>query len=83
MDNPELVEEYPREFKMTQFEKIIVASKRAKDMHNQDKAPLVLSDRKIPYVALEELQEDMIKVVYREEPVDLLAEDSDGDDEEE
>ena len=41
MDNPELVEEYPREYELTQFEKIQVAAKRAKDLHNANKTPLV------------------------------------------
>ena len=40
MDNPELVEEYPREYELTQFEKIQVAATRAKDLHNANKTPL-------------------------------------------
>lgn len=83
MDNPDLVEEYPRDFKMTQFEKIIVAAKRAKDLHNHDKAAMVDSQRKIPYVALEELRQDEIKAIYREEEkVELLAEDSEDEEDE-
>lgn len=75
MDNPELVEEFPREFKTTQFEKIVVAAKRAKHLHNEDRAPMVLSDRKAGYVALQELKEDKIRVVYPEsETVEKIGE---------
>ena len=84
MENPELVEEYPRDFELTQFEKILVASKRAKDLHNFDKAPMVEIDRKAPYIALEELREDQIQTVYREEqPVKKIGEDGEETEEEE
>ena len=69
MDNPELVEEFPREYERTQFEKIKVAAKRAKDLHNSQRAALVDSNRTAPYVALEELSSGMIKIVYREEEI--------------
>ncbi len=74
MDNPELVEEYPREYELTQFEKIQVAAKRAKDLHNANKTPLVEVPRTAAYTALEELKEGMIRTVYREEePIPMLA----------
>lgn len=77
MNNPELVEEFPREYERTQFEKIKVAAKRAKDLHNSQKTPLVDSGRTAPYVALEELNSGMIKMVYREEePIPVIAEET-------
>ena len=63
MDNPELVEEYPREYETTQFEKILVAARRAKDLHNDDRAPMVFSDRKAAYVALQEIKEKKISLI--------------------
>jgi DNA-directed RNA polymerase subunit K/omega len=83
MDNPELVEEYPREFETTQFEKVLVAAKRAKDLHNQARAPLIESERKIPYVALQEVREAKINPAYRKEPVELIGEEGDDNEEEE
>lgn len=77
MENTNLVEEYPREYDKTQFEKILVAAKRAKDIHNSRKTPLIDSDRKPPYVALEEMKANLINTIYRkEEPVELVAEES-------
>lgn len=64
--SPVLVEEYPREFTMTLFEKIIMASKRAKDLH-LGKIPLVSSLHKEPYQAILEIREGMIDLVYRDE----------------
>lgn len=83
MDNPELVEEYPRDYELTQFEKIQVAAKRAKDLHNANKTPLVETGRTAPYTALEELKEGVIRTVYREEePVPMLSRESEESEEE-
>ncbi len=83
-DNPDLVEEYPREYESTQFEKILVAARRAKDIHNLQKSPLLDSDRKPPYVALEEMKSNMINSVYREdEPAELVAKRSEEPEEDE
>jgi DNA-directed RNA polymerase omega subunit len=82
----DLVEEYPREYEMTQFEKVLVAAKRAKDLHLGKAAQLVPSEHKHPYMALEELKETAITIAYREEEpkaaLPLDADDADGDDDE-
>lgn len=84
MENTNLVEEYPREYDKTQFEKILVAARRAKDIHGSRKTPLVDSDRKPPYVALEEMKAKLINTIYRtEEPVKLAAGESEESEEEE
>ena len=86
MDNPELIEEYPTEYEVTQFEKILVAARRAKDLHNDDRAPMVFSDRKAGYVALQEIREKKITMVYWEEeekPAGMIANDSENGEEEE
>ncbi len=84
MDNPILVEEFPREYEHTQFEKIKVTARRAKDLHNSQKTPLVDSNRSAAYVALEEYNQGKIRTVYKqEEPPPVIAGDGeDGDDEE-
>ena len=84
MDNPVLVEEFPREYENTQFEKIKVAAKRAKDLHNAQKTPLIDSCRAPAYIALEEFNEGRIRIVYKqEEPPPMIAENGeDGEDEE-
>lgn len=84
MDNPVLVEEFPREYENTQFEKIKVAAKRAKDLHNSQKTPLVDSERTAAYVALEEYNEGKIRIIYKqEEPPPVIARDREnGEDEE-
>jgi len=78
----DLVEEYPREPVYTQFEKILMASKRAKAIHNEDKAPLVPELHKSSYLALAEIKAGFINLVYREdEPVapKVISDDDDGD----
>ena len=78
MDNPVLVEEFPREYEITQFEKIKVAARRAKDLHNAKKTPLVDSGRPAPYIALEEINVGKIRAAYKEdEPAPVIAEDTD------
>ena len=67
MDNPVLVETFPRDYEITQFEKVKVAAKRAKDLHNVQKTPLVDSHRKSAYVALEEFNAGMINTIYKED----------------
>ena len=77
MDNPLLAEEFPREYEITQFEKVKIAAKRAKDLHNVKKTPLLDSSHKAAYVALEEYNAGMIKIVYKEdEPTPVIAEDA-------
>ena len=80
----ELVEEFPREPKLTQFEKIIIAARRAKDLHDHDKVEMVHSQLTAPYTALQELRQGMIRVVYtavEEQPV-VVEEAEDADEEE-
>ena len=62
-----LVEEFPREYELTQFEKVLVAAQRAKDLHNSGKAPLLETHYKSPYTALAEIRAKKINPVYREE----------------
>ncbi|HEX9844506.1 MAG TPA: hypothetical protein VGC20_17235 [bacterium] len=80
----ELVEEFPKEPELTQFEKILVAAKRAKDLHDHDKVELVYNHFTAPYSALQELKEGIIMPVYREEeePAAQLEDDSEDGDEE-
>ena len=81
--NTDLVEEYPREFDITQFEKVLVAAKRAKDLHTGRRASLV-DERKSSYQALEEIGRGLLEVVYREdEPLEALPVDADGSDDDE
>jgi DNA-directed RNA polymerase subunit K/omega len=70
----DLVEEFPKHPEYTQFEKIIITAKRAKALHNEDKAPSFLSDHTAPYLALQELKEDRVRLVYREAPAAALIE---------
>ena len=66
--NPlQLVEEYPREYELTQFEKVLMAACRAKDLHNIGKAPLLETEYKSPYTALAEILAKKIHLAYREE----------------
>ena len=78
-----MVEEYPRDYEMTQFEKVLVAAKRAKDIHTGRRAALV-DYRKEAYQALQELNENRLELVYKEEePVEVLDLNADdGEDEE-
>ena len=78
-----LVENYPKQPEMTQFEKVLVAAKRAKDLHNGGKVPLIDMEHKAPYAALEELRDGAILRVYREEepaPVVVAAPEEDEED---
>jgi DNA-directed RNA polymerase omega subunit len=69
-----LVEEYPKDPTLTQFEKVLVAAKRAKDLHKGTRSQLVESEHKDTYVALEELKTDSIHSSYKEEePSELPA----------
>ena len=77
-----LVEEYSREPVMTQFEKVLMTSKRAKDLHNEDKAPYVEEDHKAPFLALAELRAGAIRLVYKEAEPIVIAEDADDGEEE-
>ncbi len=81
MKNHNLIEEYPREYESTQFEKVLLAAKRAKDLHNADKAPMVLSDRKAGYVALEEILEKKIFLLYKEEEAvtEMISDDNESE----
>jgi DNA-directed RNA polymerase subunit K/omega len=80
----ELVEEFPKEPKLTQFEKILVAARRAKDLHDHDKIELAHDHFTAPYTALQELKEGKIRPAYREEeePAPLLEDDSEDAEEE-
>ena len=80
----DLVEEFPRDNEQTQFEKILVAAKRAKDLHDHDKIPLAYNHHTAPYLALQELREGKITSVYREEePLEELPKEEGEDNEEE
>ena len=80
----DLVEEFPIKPSLTQFEKILIAVKRAKDLHEEDKVQMVFNHHTSPYLALQEIRDGLITAVYREEepPVEQIEEDSDeGEDE--
>ena len=85
MSDLDLVENYPREYESTQFEKVLIAAKRAKDLHTGRASQLVPSLHKHPYMALEEINEKAIQLEYREgEPVaEISADGGDTEDEEE
>lgn len=78
----ELVEEYPRDYKATLFEKVLMAAKRAKALH-AGKMPLLSSLHKDTYLALEEIRNGKLNLAYREEelPQELAYVSDDGDDE--
>jgi DNA-directed RNA polymerase omega subunit len=80
-----LVEDYRKDNALTQFEKVLVAARRAKDLHNGGKVPLVDTEHKPSYAALEELKENIILPVYRAEEATPLppAAAEEGEDEEE
>lgn len=78
----DLVEEFPINPELTQFEKILIAVKRAKDLHEEDKAQLVYNHHTSPYLALQELRDGMITAAYREEQPPSEQIEDDGDDEE-
>jgi len=74
MSNLILIEEYPKDATVTQFEKVLVAAKRAKDLHRGTKVPLVETEHKDTYIALEEIKAQKIHSSYREEePAELPA----------
>jgi DNA-directed RNA polymerase omega subunit len=74
MTNLNLVEEYPKDAKLTQFEKVLVAAKRAKDLHKGTKVPLLETEHKDTYIALEEMRAQKILSSYREDDTaELLA----------
>ncbi len=82
----ELVEEFPKNPPYTQFEKILLAARRAKDLHDGDKAPLAYNHPTSPYTALQEVNEAKVLPTYREEeeePAALLEEEGEDADEEE
>ncbi len=62
----DMVEAHTKEYKVTLFEKIIMASKRAKALH-AGRTPLVDSLHKESYMALEEIREGKVFLVYRDE----------------
>ena len=74
MSNLVLIEEYPKDAAITQFEKVLVAAKRAKDLHRGTKVPLLETEHKYTYIALEEIRAEKIHLSYREdEPSELPA----------
>ena len=62
----DLVEEYPKDYETTLFEKIIMASRRAKDLA-RGKAPLIDSIHRETYLAIEEIREGYLGLVYRDD----------------
>jgi len=81
MSDLDLVEEYPKEYTTTLFEKVLMASKRAKDLH-RGQTQLVPSYHRDTYVALEEIRENAIKLEYREEAPPAHLGHHEGDEEE-
>ena len=79
----DLVEEYPREPELTQFEKVIIAARRAKDLHNSDKIPMADNHLTSGFLALQELRDGKIRPVYNteESTLEVAMDDSDEDDE--
>lgn len=77
----DLVEEFPKFPEYTQFEKILVAARRAKDIHDRGKMTVVEDvHHSAAYTALSELNAQRLDMVYREEePPPLIASDDDGD----
>ena len=67
-----LVENYPKVTEITQFEKVLISARRAKDLHNGGKIPLVDTEHKPPYAALEELRDGAILRIYREPEPEAL-----------
>jgi DNA-directed RNA polymerase subunit K/omega len=80
----ELVEEFPKNPDHTLFEKILVAARRAKDLHEEDRAPLAHNHLTAAYTALQEYKEKAILPTYRKaEPVALIEEEPEESEEEE
>ena len=79
----DLVENYPREPELTQFEKVLAAAKRAKSLHNEDRVPYVHEYQTAGYTAIGEINTGLVKIVYKEEEAPVAIEmEEDGDDEE-
>lgn len=79
----DLVENYPREYEITQFEKVLLAVARAKDLHTGKAVQLVPSTHKHPYMALEEAKEKAIALDYKiDADAEAIPEDSDDSEEE-
>ena len=78
----DLVENYPRDPEMTQFEKVLAAAKRAKSLHNEDLVPYVHEYQTAGYTAIGEINTGLVKVIYKEE-VDAPQIDLEDDGEEE
>ena len=79
----DLVENYPKQPELTQFEKVLIAARRAKDLHNGGKVALVDSEHKPGYQALEELKAGIILRVYRQNEPQALPPAAGEEDEEE
>lgn len=80
----DLVEEIPKHPEYTTFEKILLASRRAKDLHNEDRASLAeVHHRSAAYQALQEIKEGVIRLAYREEEPAPQITDDEGEEEEE
>ncbi|HEX7927021.1 MAG TPA: DNA-directed RNA polymerase subunit omega [bacterium] len=80
-----LVENYPKQAELTQFEKVLISARRAKDLHNGGKVPLVETEHKPAYAALEELRDGILRRIYREpepEQITTAAPEADDDDDE-
>jgi DNA-directed RNA polymerase omega subunit len=78
-----LVENYPKQPELTQFEKVLISARRAKDLHNGGKVPLVETEHKPAYAALEELRDGILRRIYREpEPVQIAPAATEEDDDE-
>lgn len=78
----DLVEEYPQFPKYTQFEKVLIAAKRAKSLHNDDRVPYVHDLISAGYTALAEYNQGILKPVYKDAGPEAVAQlETDGDDE--
>lgn len=80
----DLVEELPKHPEYTTFEKILLASRRAKDLHNEDRASLAeVHHRSAAYQALQEIKEGVVRLAYREEePAPQITDDESEEEEE-
>ena len=70
-----LVENYPAEYELTQFEKVLVAARRAKDLHRGDAHALLDEVGKASYIALLEFERGLVEP-SEEDSSFLLGDDS-------
>lgn len=78
----DFVEEFPREPEYSLFQKVLIATKRAKDLHAGIRMPLLNSPyTKPPSTALLEIREGLVCFSEDEEPADSFSEEEASTDE--